>query len=136
MLVWVRVCRDFIAAACRRSQSILDQPANVDEMMVSYHTPFLDEKKNKQWSPKGQPGPIKTSRAKQMLPGLLRREGTHLHEHSTQGLHYQCDVHHEGPGHLHEVFEEEGAGDGRGRALGPLGQSPSVIPPLLFSTDD
>ena len=66
---------------------------------------------------------ITTSHAK-----MLRISSTAI-----QNLHCQCDLQHQGPDHLREVFYEEEEADGRGRAAGGGGPpgpgSTMTLPP-------
>ena len=68
----------FIAAVYRRSLAMLDNIITMDETMVSFHTPET-KRQSKQWTPKGQPGPLKarvhSTRTKQMVLAFFDSKG-------------------------------------------------------------
>ena len=51
-------------------------------------------------------------------------ERPHIQQHCAQVLHPQCGLHHEGPGHCHEAFEEEEATNGQERVVVFTGTMP------------
>ena len=61
---------DFLKLLRRRSAALLNNIVTMDESAVSFHTPET-KRQSKQWTKKGQPGPIKAkvhaSRTKQMV---------------------------------------------------------------------
>ena len=66
----VELSADFLKLVRRHSAAVLNNIVTVDESAVSFHTPET-KKQSKQWTKKGQPGPLKAkvhaSRSKQMV---------------------------------------------------------------------
>jgi hypothetical protein len=54
----ILTCEKFLALICGCSMAMLDSIVMMDESAVSFHTPE-SKMQSKQWTKKGQPGPIK-----------------------------------------------------------------------------
>jgi histone-lysine N-methyltransferase SETMAR len=74
----IRTCEKFLAMLRGRSLAFLDLIVTMDESAVSFHTPE-SKMQSKQWTKKGQPGPIKAkvhaTRNKQMVLAFFDNEG-------------------------------------------------------------
>jgi histone-lysine N-methyltransferase SETMAR len=116
----VRMSELFLAMVRCCSMSILDNIVTIDESAVSFHTPETKQQ-SVQWLPKGQPGPVNAKNQTNCF-GVFQFQGPNLYKLHAQEDHGECQLHHGGPGHVHEDFEEEEAADGGRRLAVPLGQ--------------
>jgi hypothetical protein len=74
----IRTCEKYLVMVCGRSMAMLDSIVTMEESAVSFHTPE-SKMQSKQWTKKGQPGPIKAkvhaTRSKQFVLAIFNNEG-------------------------------------------------------------